>query len=228
MWRRTPIRLFLLGAVLGFGTQATAQPCPSSCIEPIYPPICSTAAKMDSCDINNMPGFQHHGCAAYDLVAGTWSVLTGQLTTSSVLVVDDFRLVGPAGPTEIDFSFVLHGTGEFSPPCPELPHSYSYAELTIEADGAPPTYWNSTTNCEEGGAVDRSWTLPLQHPVGETFRIRMQLTIRSAVHSFGSLAGAYTFEGLPDGYSIESCQGFASLPVSVHSLPWGGFKSLYR
>ena len=40
--------------------------------------------------------------------------------------------------------------------------------------------------------------------------------------------GAISFVGLPPGYSIESCQGYAATPVPTARRTWGAVKRLYR
>jgi hypothetical protein len=37
-----------------------------------------------------------------------------------------------------------------------------------------------------------------------------------------------TFEGLPPGYSIQSCQGDAAQPTPTLARSWGSLKNIYR
>jgi hypothetical protein len=77
-------------------------------------------------------------------------------------------------------------------------------------------------------AFDESLDLELTKLPGEEFPVRV-----GAYHSAGhlitiSVAGTITFDGLPEGYEIRSCQGYAGIPVAAEPRSWGSIKGLYR
>jgi len=37
-----------------------------------------------------------------------------------------------------------------------------------------------------------------------------------------------TFDGLPAGYTIQSCQGFTAQPTPAFARSWGAVKASYR
>ena len=155
------------------------------------------------------------GC--YDLPAGALAARGVSNTVggcgSNVRVSDFYKVVGPVGPP-LAFEGVLFVHATLSP--------YTSAGAKIES-GLQSASCNATPDGEAA--------ISLSHAPGESFLLTAEL-------GAGGLDGAYPageavanatirFRGLPEGYSVVSCQNY-DLPTPAHPSSWGGVKALYR
>jgi hypothetical protein len=131
--------------------------------------------------------------------------------------MDRFRLMGPEGGAPIAFEARLALNGGLSG---TSVGGIAFAEIA-----------------EPGGAfvsVDESFlppllSIPLSHAVGEEFLIELTARACSLRRTLAEVDGHLSFAGLPAGYGVTSCQGFAG-GGAVASLPvtWGSLKFHYR
>lgn len=77
------------------------------------------------------------------------------------------------------------------------------------------------------GGFDQVLVLPLAHPVGEEFVLGCE--VNASADFTATARGSLSFAGLPPGYGVASCQGFAG-EGAVPALParWGALKLRYR
>jgi hypothetical protein len=73
-------------------------------------------------------------------------------------------------------------------------------------------------------SADRSF--PLSKLPGEAFTISLQSSVSG--YMAATIRQTLTFDGLPAGYTIQSCQGYAGVPVAVVPRSWGSLKQLFR
>lgn len=155
------------------------------------------------------------GC--YDIVHGALEARgssggLGPSCGSGAEMVDDYWIVGPPSAQPLAFEVLL------------------LADVTItgtsRCDGQlwPPYLGFSTTS-----SGPQSVVAPLTKSVGEVFRLEAHLGTWGGGPGVGSAhaTASLRFRGLPAGYSIVSCHGYA-LTTPARSASWGGVKSLYR
>ena len=105
---------------------------------------------------------------------------------------------------------------------------YSSASIseTLEMSGGP-SGSRSAGTCTARGVRD-TVTVPISVTPGVPFELEVTL---EATSFFGSAyAGcSLSFDSLPPGGAITSCQGFTSAPpVATRGRSWGSLKLLYR
>jgi hypothetical protein len=126
---------------------------------------------------------------------------------------DDYWIEGPPGGA-VSFEAVL------------------FADVTITGS------FGSTGGIFAGPASDdfyvttsgaKTLVLGLSRAVGEVFPLvaRLETFGGGTAEGTGHAVGTLRFRGLPAGYSVVSCQGYA-LPTPARPATWGGVKALYR
>jgi hypothetical protein len=157
-----------------------------------------------------------YGC--YDLSAGVL-VAVGRANTqggclAGVNVTDVYTLVGPAGPA-LSFEAVLVVDATMAP------HTTYYASL----DG-PGGASQSISGTDDGEVA-----IPLAIVPGDSFTLGVRLSSAGDTGAYppgdGIAHGTIRFRGLPEGYSIVSCQNY-DLPTPARPSSWGGVKAHYR
>ena len=155
------------------------------------------------------------GC--YDLPAGALAARGAANTVggcgSNVDVYDVYTITGPSGPA-LAFEAVLFIQASLSP--------YTSAGGKIES-GAQSASANATPNGEAA--------ISLSFAPGQSFLVHASLGAGGFDGAYppGSVfaTGTIRFRGLPEGYSVVSCQNY-DLPTPAHPSSWGGVKALYR
>ena len=173
---------------------------------------------------------------SYDHVAGT---LQGGHTGSGeagsfagLMAQDRYSIFGPPSATPIAFQVRFHVTGFAGGGLATLPNQGSVClgsqvQLRL-ADGALEDVATITSEPCGPRAFDEMLHLDLAKLPGEEFTLSAAES-HSAGHSIQSSAsGAITFVGLPPGYVVQSCNGYALAPVAVQARSWGQVKQLYR
>jgi len=177
------------------------------------------------------------GHVSYDLIAGTFGLTGGggggkQSGGSQLQFSDSYQIVGPPVATPISFqaSFHIGGTlnaAENSYPFIGTICDHTSARFTATSGPASVSHDYSITHpgCETT-TLDDAMTLALSKLPGEIFPLSMLLSVFGT--RSGSVNGTLAFTGLPAGYSVTSCQGFAGMPVPVRQASWGSLKHSYR
>lgn len=202
---------------------ALAAPCPESCVNStLIGTTCSTAATRDTtASAACAPFGTTETREAYNLVLGTVLARAQSCDSApvngfvSVYARDRFRLVGPAGPAVIPFQAKLRCSGSAG--------GFGTVGATLgEIGGA-----YLSVNDGGLGGFDTELVLPLSHAVGEEFALAYEVS--ASAQSTAQAQGVLSFAGLPPGYGITSCQGFAGEgAVPVRRASWGAVKSHYR
>jgi hypothetical protein len=152
------------------------------------------------------------GTASFDRTTGYVAALAGTrgecpAVLSDVVSADRFWLVGPESSEPIAFTARIDFEGQNFP------------------DGAL-----------REGAGDVEWvgggqhSIALQHVPGNAFILRYGVKATAdggRDPAPGSVFGQLTFPGLPDGYTIASCAGYAT-PVPIQPASWSSMKELFR
>lgn len=209
--------------LLPFGA-AHAAPCPESCTNNTFDgTTCTTLATRtvdhsSSCAPNPGSVITHE---AYDLVAGSANVSAQSCYFapvngfSGVTVRDRFRLVGPAGPGMISFQARLLTTGQAD----------GFGTVSagfFESGGGA----QSVNDAGQGGFATML-VLPLSLAVGD--EVELTYTLDVSAQNAGSAQAQLSFAGLPPGYGVSSCQGYAGEgAVPTRRVSWGKVKSHYR
>lgn len=172
------------------------------------------------------------GGPSYDLVQGmmhsNWGGCSEQTESFYMTVHDDYWLEGPASATAISFNVRFHVTGVAQGGTRPLPpYGCAYAEMSADlSSGALHDGVSANSFCTSV-AVDRLLSIPLEHLPGEVFQVTMKLNTGGSC-SFATADGALTFEDVPAGYSVRSCQGYAACPTPARPTTWGNVKAAYR
>lgn len=215
--------LLLLASLVAFAP-AVAASCPESCLDN----SCSTAVARDSVvTFECYPSSTSQGHMAYDLVTGHLYAeargCSGWYGSGGggvgVLTRDRFRLVGPAGGGPVNFEarlLVSGGAGGFAATC---------SASILEQGGA-------AASANDGGAAVLNTVLgiPLVHAPGDEFVLECYAGgSAGGVGSMGFADAVLSFAGLPAGYGVTSCQGFAGDgAVAARPASWGSLKLRYR
>jgi len=199
---------------------------------------CGTAAANPSCPLNHLMAgvsvdsslpVDHrsssvcdpYGCAdvsvSYSIPAAQLSASSGSSgamgTGGSVLVQDDFTLIGPAAgtPATLTVHMAVGRSG------------YLAAYLR---DGL------GTETSTSGDGTDNSpvdLTLDVAALAGQPFRLQFELVVYNYYVGDGSVFAHFSFTGIPPGAAVVSCNGYASgQVVPARATSWGRLKSLYR
>lgn len=206
---------------------AGAQPCPPNGFSmggPGYFEDSSTAPTFNWFGIsyNHVTGTLGGGHSGSG-EAGSFASLTSQ---------DRYTIVGPPSGSPIPFQARVHFTGTAGGGEVLLPNLGSVcrgSQVAIRlAEGILVDDRTIPSEPCEPKAFDETLVLDLVKLPGEEFTLATSL-YQSAGHSIQtSASGALTFAGLPSGYSVQSCQGYAVAPVAVRARSWGQVKQLYR
>lgn len=156
----------------------------------------------------------------YDLKAGVL-IARGSATpwgdcNSNVMVHDEYQIVGPAGPP-LTFKVLLQAYTTISG---TAGIGGGLAQSWINPGGEQ--FTRSTTGTDES-------SLSLTYAPGQTFPVWATLRAGGAAPVVGEayVFAFLRFSGLPEGYSVVSCQNY-DVPVAVHPVTWGGVKAVYR
>jgi hypothetical protein len=178
----------------------------------------STNASFDYGTLGSWSPGQTCNTGCYDLVSGTL-VATGHGDpwgpgcSSRVLVHDDYQLVGPPGPA-LAFEAVLQVSGTMS-------GTGGYGAGLKQS-------WINPGEEQCSGAASCEASIALNYAPGSTFPVWAVLDAGATYPAGEAKAtGLIRFRGLPEGYSVVSCQNY-DVPVPAHALSWGGVKALYR
>jgi len=135
---------------------------------------------------------------------------------SNVLVHDEYQIVGPAGPP-MTFNAVMQ--------------AYTTISGTAGVGGGLAQSWinpgsEQFTRSTSGNDVT---SLSLTYAPGQTFPVWATLRAGGTAPVVGDayVFAFLRFSGLPEGYSVISCQSY-DVPVAAQKLSWGGVKALYR
>jgi hypothetical protein len=158
-----------------------------------------------------------------------------QTCGASLSVSDVYQLVGPASATPFSFTARVHLSGEVPAqwfPDPFLPfhcHSTSVvSDLTV--GGATDHFTDNSFGFDSqscsGHPVSADRSFPLSKLPGEAFTISLQSSVSG--YMAATIRQTLTFDGLPAGYTIQSCQGFSAQPTPAFARSWGAVKASYR
>ena len=210
------------------GDDARADTCPLSCVFD----VCTTVPRNSSTRCGpTVFGADACGTAGYDLVAGSAgaSVNSGGDggPFAEARATDRFVLTGPTSPDAVSFTAALSvvaGAGCF---CGGTEGTLREGAGTALSVSVP--YYDPVCGCP-AYFVDRILSLSLRHRVGEPFELTYTASAGAQGISVSSRASVtLSFPGLPPGYGIVSCQGFATgAPVPTRPASWGSLKVRYR
>lgn len=164
--------------------------------------------------------------AAYDLKAETFMLTASGASEcgggAALATHDTFTLVGPATATPLTFDLQLVIAATFSGG--GLATSEANVSLREGASNAQSVYLSP------GNPTDVTLSVAVSQAVGEA----LDLYVDGDIYALGLGSGAgvnahIEVAGLPAGYAIVSCQGYASDPtVPVRATSWGRLKAIYR
>jgi hypothetical protein len=187
---------------------------------------------------------------AYDLVRGSIEAVAYGTSATNMYMLqaetrvathDVYRLEGPLTGLPVTFTarlrlnivcagdtFSSRGTGWIIP-----------AGLVTADLGEDGTSNRSSLRIQENLRDVRDLSIVLNRSVGEVFPLRMALMTEGTASPdnstdegfprYAEASGLLSFPDLPPGYSLVSCQGFASdAPVGARPTTWGRIKTLYR
>lgn len=211
-----------ISVVPGYGGPSHTTSAPSDSI--------SQYASGSVCDYGYCYYYYAYGEAVYDLKAGTVRVHAyansygyGQ---ASAATGDVFTLLGPPSDPPITFHARAHV---------DFPGDCSYgteggADATIR-EGASNSAMANHQTCQHA-ATDIE--VAMTRAAGSTFDLSFILNASGGsgdgyYGGNGGVSVALSFPDLPSGYSVVSCQGFASGKVTAtRPLSWGELKARYR
>lgn len=217
-----PASLGGLSLLLVAASAARSAPCPESCAtNSAEGTLCSSLATRDHSTqtiCSPVPGTSSTH-ETWNLVLGTIRVSASSCYSGNasvdVIARDRFRIVGPASAPPIAFQARLRtngGAGEFG------------------SVGAGLREVGGESRWVDGGFVggfDADLLLPLSHAVGEEFDLVYE--VHADAYPTATTQGQLSFVGLPAGYGVTSCQGFAGDgAVPAKRTSWGAVKNIYR
>ena len=225
-WRPQLLLVSLLAIV---PVAASGAPCPESCLSGDVGSSCNAVVARDSVLSIVCPPFApvYGGRASYDLVTGRLYAEARGCSgfdgpgggSANVRASDRFRLVGPPGGGPVVFEARLQlagGVGGSFGTC---------SGDILELGGA-------SASANDGGtmALHTTITIPISHQVGDEFRIDCYASgSAGGSGGLGFVEAQLSFAGLPPGYGVASCQGYAGDgAVPTRKASWGAFKLHYR
>ncbi len=154
------------------------------------------------------------GWLSYDLTAGQIGIRTFSTShegyTNLLTTRDEFVVDGPANAPAVSFSAILSVSGLYG---------IGLARLTVGSQSEE--VWFT-------GATPSQLQLFLTRNVGEPFIVEMYGEGHASPLNPSEFRGALGFTALPAGFSLRSCQGYASQPVATRATSWGRVKQFYR
>jgi hypothetical protein len=226
---RTLVPLALLAISASY-----AQGCPESCIRlPNVGVSCSPMAVRDTTLTTVQSG---HLCtdwfeARYDIPQATLFLTSGSPfggCNPEITVEDDFVVHGLPDGTPVSFTARFEVTADYY--C--VLGSGAVSASVRAADGVPAALsWSLTQNeCKGDGNNTRSGilTVPVNAIAGDPFRMRFVLGGEMGELFGEEVSGTFAFDGLPNGTTLVSCNGFAFGPVPALPASWGSLKARYR
>ena len=221
--------LLALGAALDAPATSCAGECPANTWGTPYGAETSTDPAHDWPE------------ARYNLIAGTMSVSSGGGTElgsyAGILIRDLYWVVGPATAVPILFRVKLHTTGVARGGMLDLTGkgqyicSTSYASIRLSSGAAFEETRASSQyepTCSGNVPISITQELPLLHVPNEVFEVAYNHDLRNGYGVSVYTLGEVSFEGLPPGYTIQSCQGYAGRVVPTVARSWGMLKHSYR
>jgi len=178
------------------------------------------------------------GDVAIDLIAGTVQVsgggAGGEYSCGAYAEANDaYQILGPASATPLDFDARVHLTGVVGGSLGTWPFLGTICNTVSVrfgmTSGASTTEFTDQTTPSPcaGHSFESDLVLHLSKLPGETFTVQYRPSVEGH-GELGSIRGVVYFEGLPVGYSIQSCQGYVGQPVPALARSWGEIKHSYR
>lgn len=173
---------------------------------------------------------------AYDLVAGTVQgghTGSGEAGSFAQLTAQDrYTIVGPTSATPVQFLVRCRFTGTVGGALVNLPFGGptclgSQALLRITSASLSDEATVASDPCGPR-AFDETLELELAKLPGEEFTLAALASLTAGHTIEATASGLISFVNLPPGYSVQSCQGYAGVPVAVRPRSWGAVKQLYR
>lgn len=135
---------------------------------------------------------------------------------SNVMVHDEYQLVGPAGPP-LTFNVLLQ--------------AYTTISGTAGVVGGLAQSWINPGDIQFARSTSGNdvSSLALTYAPGQTFPVWATLRAGGTAPVVGEayVFAFLRFSGLPEGYSVVSCQNY-DVPVATRNVTWGKLKSAYR
>jgi hypothetical protein len=231
-----PLPILLTAIALAFGPTLASAACPTNyaqgnCPCPFEPELMQSTS----------PTWNAHvvcGDVAIDLVAGTVQLsgggAGGEYSCGAYAEAnDEYHIVGPASAVALPFDVRVHVTGQVGgslgtwPIIGETCNSVSVRfRMTSGASTTEFTDQTVYSPCA-GHSFESDLVLHLSKLPGEAFTVQYRPNVQG-YGEYGSIRGAVHFEGLPVGYTVQSCQGYGAQPVPAHARTWGELKHTYR
>ena len=176
----------------------------------------------------------------YDLVSGTIHAAGSGGDGGgggSVQAVDDYTIVGLPTGTPVTFTARLRVIGSVGGGCAvTFPSGDFFGRLTEGASNRVEVRRSTTLVCQPfggpccatGGSVDSTLRVTVAGTAGLAFRLTSEVGA-SGRFLGANVTGQLSFEGLPPGTTVVSCQGFRQdFPVPARPTSWGAVKVRYR
>lgn len=179
------------------------------------------------------------GATNYNLIAGTMNGSGGggggEVGSFTGLTIRDiYRVVGPPTVTPIAFTvrFAADGTAgadqTFVPGIGTVCRPASARFRILSGALSDEVLVQGSVSPCGATTIDHDVELALSHLPGVDFDVSVGATMSGAGFASASFTGLLSFEGLPPGYTIQSCQGYAGQVVPVLHRSWGSLKHGYR
>ena len=219
--------VFLLVSILA-GPAFSA--CPPSDLSFGNPePFTSTESALDS---NVVSGGEVSGRVAYDLLAGTLTLVHGGgLSETFVVARDLYDISGVPAGTPVLVTVELAARGMVSSPGCGGAGCHGVLTGAIAAEG-------ERVEQVAIGTVFQPGQVPVEVAPRQVVRLVAGAPTLIAFELRGrrtpggnhrvEAGGTFRFLGLPPGASIVSCQGFTGSPTPTASASWGRVKASYR
>ena len=214
---------FLAPVLCVLAARAANATCPASSYDFTGEPV-SITAPYTSQYYNYDDGYGDTGTSSIDFhfpnAQIDTSVTSYGYASSMALVtmVDDFTVMGLAAGTPVSLVAHLRVDGD------GMNSMLGTASVSgsIQDDAG---HHAQTTGISFHGTLD----LPLNEVAGTPFRLTISGQANCYLNASTSMAGHFSFTGLPSGAGVVSCEGFVSDPsVPAHSTSWGKIKAIYR
>jgi hypothetical protein len=208
--------------------------CPESCIRiPNVGTSCSPAAVRDTALTAVQTG---HLCtdyfeARYDIPQATLFLTSGSPfggCDPEITVEDDFVVHGLPDGTPVSFTGRFEVSAEYY--C-QLGYGGVSASLRAGVGIPASLAWalgqNDCTNPVPNSRAE-VLTVPISGLAGSPIRMRFVLGATMGELFGANVLGKFGFDGLPNGTTIVSCNGFVDGPVPAQPASWGRLKAQYR